>query len=379
MNKEQAKELLDKYNKGLANAEEKLLLENWYLQESGTQVFSDENADFLFLKEEIWKGTRQKAGLEGVKKAVKWKPYSRIAAVLALIACCTCLYIKIAQRQQKEKNFIAASKIIAGRNQAILTLADGSKVLLNDAPNGTIAKQAGLTVTKTKDGELVYLTSATTQADAPPAYHRVETPKGGQYQVILPDGTHVWLNAASSLRYPPVFKGSARTVQVTGEAYFEVTKDPKKPFRVESDNQIIEVLGTQFNINAYKDEPRVTTTLLEGSVKILNLKNNATVLLNPGEQSALSSKGLRVTHVDPEQFVAWKNDKFIFTNANIESIMRQVSRWYNVTVEYRGDMSEEKFGGRTSRFSNLAELLEIIELTDHVHFEIEGRRIIVMR
>ena len=211
------------------------------------------------------------------------------------------------------------------------------------------------------------------------AYNTITTPKGGQYQVTLMDGTRVWLNAASSLHYPTVFKGSERSVQLTGEAYFEVAKNSKMPFRVTSNGQVTEVLGTHFNINSYPDEQGTTTTLLEGSVRILNAKSDAAILLKPGQQSGSDASGkIKVANVNPEQFVAWKDGKFIFTNANIESIMRQVSRWYNVEIEYKGDASKEKFGGRTSRFTNVAELLEILELTDHVQFEIEGRRIIVM-
>ncbi|HEY0176147.1 MAG TPA: FecR domain-containing protein, partial [Pedobacter sp.] len=266
-----------------------------------------------------------------------------------------------------------------GGNKAVLTLADGSKISLTDAVNGALAEQAGITVNKTKDGQLIYTVSKIRPGTDSAAYNTIETPKGGQYQVILPDGTSVWLNAASSLRYPAFFTGNERKVQLEGEAYFEVAKNPAMPFRIVSKGQVAEVLGTHFNINSYQDEPGIKTTLLEGSVRVLNSRSHTAVLLKPGQQSNTAIDGTTtLRNVNPEQYVAWKSGKFIFADANIESIMRQVSRWYNVEIEYKGDISKEKFGGRASRFTNVSELLEILELTDQVHFDIHGRRIIVM-
>lgn len=379
MHKEKAKEIIERYNQGLANAEERAWLENWYLQESQKHEFSGKEHDFLHLKEEIWKATKERSGLGTVSAPRQLRLWPRIAAAAILILLGAGLYFYVNPGKSKLKETAIANHIVPGGNKAILTLANGSEISLADAGNGTITKQAGAIVTKTKNGQLLYAGSTPGRGENALAYNTITTPKGGQYQVTLADGTRVWLNAASSLHYPTVFAGTNRTVQLTGEAYFEVAKNPKMPFKVLSNGQITEVLGTHFNINSYQDEPGTTTTLLEGSVNISDPESDVTVLLKPGQQSSSDVNGkIKVTNVNPEQFVAWKDGKFIFTNANIESIMRQVSRWYNVEIEYKGNASKEKFGGRTSRFTNVAELLEILELTDHVQFEIEGRRIIVM-
>jgi transmembrane sensor len=379
MNKEQAKEIIERYNQGQANAEEKAWLDNWYLQESRKHQFSAQESDFLHLKEEIWKATKERSGLGSGYAAKKISLWPRIAAAVALILFGAGMYFYMEPGKPRLKDIAMANHIVPGGNKAILTLANGSEISLTDAVNGTITRQAGTTVTKTKNGQLLYAGLNSAQGESALAYNTITTPKGGQYQITLVDGTRVWLNASSSLHYPTVFNGAERKVQLTGEAYFEVAKNPKMPFRVMSNGQVTEVLGTHFNINSYQDEPGTTITLLEGSVRVLDPKSEAAVMLKPGQQSSSEAGGrIKVANVNPEQFVAWKDGKFVFTNANIESIMRQVSRWYNVEIEYKGSASKEKFGGRTSRFTNVAELLEILELTDHVQFEIEGRRIIVM-
>lgn len=378
MNRDQARELIERYNQGLANAEEKAWIENWYLDESRKQESPDEGNNFLHLKDKIWVNTLERSGLTIKPAAKRFSLWPRIAAAaVILILFGASLYFYIGPGKPELKDVAMANHIVPGGNKAILTLANGSEISLTDALNGTITKQAGATVTKTSNGQLLYAGSEPGKNVV--AYNTITTPRGGQYRVTLVDGTIVWLNASSSLRYPTIFDGRERKVQLTGEAYFEVAKDPKMPFRIINNGQVTEVLGTHFNINSYPDEPGTTTTLLEGSVKVLNPKSDAVVLLKPGQQSSSDASGeIKVANVNPEQFVAWKDGKFIFANANIESIMRQVSRWYNVEIVYKGDASKEKFGGRTSRFANVAELLEILELTDNVQFEIEGRRIIVM-
>ncbi len=262
-----------------------------------------------------------------------------------------------------------------GSNKATLTLSNGTVINLDEADNGVISKQGNVTVGKTGDGKLVYQVKSA--AGQPLVYNTVSTPKGGTYQVVLPDGTHVWLNAASTLRFPSVFSGAERKVELTGEAYFEVTKNKKKPFRVSANNMGIEVLGTHFNVNAYDDEEQIKTTLLEGAVRLSSGNNHR--LLKPGQQARLGKTSrFSIAEVNVEEAIAWKKGYFIFDNENIESIMRKVSRWYDVDVSYQGKVDQGRYGGTVSRFDSVEGVLKSLELTGSVHFRMEGRRIIVM-
>jgi transmembrane sensor len=273
--------------------------------------------------------------------------------------------------------------IAPGGNKALLTLANGSKITLDDATTGELAKQSGVKITKAGNGQLVYTienTSSNSTASTQLAYNTIETPKGGQYQVDLPDGSKVWLNAGSLLRYPINFNGNVRKVELTGEAYFEVAKNTNKPFRVVSNKQVVEVLGTHFNISSYIDEASVKTTLLEGSVKVLSIGSNQSKLLKPGEQSNINylNNTFSVQAVNTEEAVAWKNGYFLFVDEDMKSIMSKFARWYNVDVEYLGNVDNLRFGGMVSRSKDLAQALKIIEQTGNVKTKIEGRRVIIM-
>jgi transmembrane sensor len=193
----------------------------------------------------------------------------------------------------------------------------------------------------------------------------------------LPDGSKVWLNSASTLRFPALFSGNTREVELNGEAYFDVAKNPNKPFKVITKDQIVEVLGTQFNINSYSDEETFKTTLIEGSVKIIY--KDRVVLLSPGQQFQPSMKSSKVIEADTEEVTAWKNGYFLFKDEDIQSIMRKVSRWYNVDVNYSGNIPDVGFGGNISRSKDINEVLNVLQLTNAVHFKVEGRRITVMR
>lgn len=261
-----------------------------------------------------------------------------------------------------------------GSNKAILTLQDGSTIVLNDAKNGTLAKQGNTSVVKLANGGVMYNeTSAPTNKVL---CNTMTTPRGGRYKLTLPDGTDVWLNSASSITYPTAFVGKERKVTITGEAYFEVAKDKTKPFFVQSGNQKIEVLGTHFNVMAYADEQLMKTTLLEGSVKIT--ARDKISILKPGEQAILSKEG--VVEIKPaviEEAIAWKNGYFKFNRVDIKYIMRQLSRWYDVDVVYDGNMPADEFVGKIGRSENITQVLRLLEL-EHVHFKIEGKKITVL-
>jgi len=263
-----------------------------------------------------------------------------------------------------------------GGNKALLTLADGTIINLDDAQNGLLAQQGASAVRKDQAGQLVYTPGAGKTEASAAAMNTVATPRGGQYQLELPDGSKVWLNAASSLRFPTVFTGRERRVELTGEAYFEVAKNKQMPFKVSVGATEVAVLGTHFNVMAYADEPSLTTTLLEGAVQVSSGMHHA--LLRPGQQARRQVGGtIAVADVDPQNAVAWKNGQFIFNDESIESIMRQISRWYDVEVEFQGAMAGKEFNGAVSRFDNASQVLHMLELTGAIHFKTQGHRIIV--
>ncbi|MGV3509862.1 MAG: FecR family protein, partial [Sphingobacteriaceae bacterium] len=230
-------------------------------------------------------------------------------------------------------------------------------------------------IIKSDNGQLQYL-SLNSDNKQEVLYNTLSIPRGGQYKVVLPDGTQVWLNAASSLKYPTAFNGNERVVQLEGEAYFEVAKNAAQPFRVEVKDVKVTVLGTHFNINGYTDEAHIKTTLLEGSVKIS--KGPVQQLLHPGEQAITGkSSTIEVVKANSDEVLAWKNGYFNFHRSNLQEVMRQLSRWYDVDIKYEGKVPDREFGGEISRNSKASEVLKILELSD-VHFRIEGEHIIVM-
>ncbi len=313
-----------------------------------------------------------------------WYQLGVAASILLLIVTSLFFYTnrtpvnKLALKVVESKK---AAVILPGDNKAILTLSDGTKIILEDAKNGILANQAGVSIQKTSDGELLYSFSnsanSVTQAEDNILYNKIETPIGGKYQVNLPDGSKVWLNSSSSLRFSALFNGHTREVELSGEAYFDVSKNKGKPFRVITKDQIVEVLGTQFNINSYSDEGPIKTTLIEGSVKIIY--KDKVVLLSPGQQFQPKELVSAVVEADTEEVVAWKDGYFVFKNEDIKSIMRKLSRWYNVEVSYSGNIPEVGFGGNISRSKDISEVLDVLQLTNAIHFKVEGRRITVMR
>jgi transmembrane sensor len=271
-----------------------------------------------------------------------------------------------------------------GRDAAVLTLADGRTIIL-DSANGTISQQGGATVINL-NGQVSY---ANTSKDKPLAvvYNKVSTARGNQYQLILADGSKVWLNSASSLRFPTSFTGDRREVELDGEGYFEIAKNAAKPFHVKTQTQDVEVLGTHFNVNAYNDESSVKTTLLEGSVKVRQwsmvngqMKTGNEALLVPGEQAVLKgSSPFTIDHSpDIDQVMAWKYGWFEFEKTDIKTIMRQISRWYDVDIRYETKTDNETYGGRISRNLNLSNILKMLE-NYGVHFKLEGKTLTVIR
>jgi ferric-dicitrate binding protein FerR (iron transport regulator) len=267
-----------------------------------------------------------------------------------------------------------------GGNKAVLTLANGRKIALDDVEAGNLAMQAGTRVTKSAGGEVIYEAAppANGKGAAGTVFNTISTPRGGQFQVRLPDGTRVWLNAASSLRFPAVFEGPHRKVELTGEGYFEVVKDEKRPFRVESAGQNIQVLGTHFNVNAYGDDGVVRTTLVEGSVQVNSQQGN--MLLAPGEQSQLNTQSgaMRKVKADLEQALAWRNGNFLFNDTYLPDIMSQLSRWYDVEAAGK-DFPRIRYNGGIPRSMQLSDVLKMLEETGNVKFQLVNNTITIRR
>ena len=273
--------------------------------------------------------------------------------------------------------------IIPGSNKATLTLADNTSISLDDAKDGVLGQQGNTQLIKHKDGQLSYQTAANykQRAASEPVYNLLTTPRGGQYQLVLPDGSKVWLNAASRLKYPTSFSGKERVVELQGEAYFEIVHNPSMPFKVSLSSAKgampahVEVLGTHFNIKAYPDEPATHTTLLEGSVKVH--KGNAASLLRPGQQARWNDNtDISVTTADIEEVIAWKNGLFKFDEATIGDVMRQLARWYDVEVVYINGIPRDLFQGEIYRNVNVSKVLKVLEASG-VHFTVEGKKILV--
>lgn len=301
-----------------------------------------------------------------------WKKMAAAAAVLLIISVPSYLYVTRI-RQQAPVYVTYKGDIGPGSHKAVLTLSDGSKLVLNEKKNGELARQQGVKVTKTADGKLCYQVMGNT-AGSGLSYNTIVTPAGGQYQVILPDGTKVWLNALSSLKYPTSFASQpARKVFLSGEAYFEVAKvkqnDTRVPFIVSLKGEEVKVLGTHFNINSYPDEPGITTTLLEGSVSV-SRSGVFDQLLKPGEQ-ALVNTGISVREVDTTAVVAWKNGLFKFEKAGLTTMMNQLSRWYDVDIAYEGKVPKSTFSGELYRNTRVNKILLILNLS-HIDYRIEA-------
>ncbi|MDO7743048.1 MAG: FecR family protein [Pedobacter sp.] len=372
MQKKNAQDLLQNYAAGLCNEEEKAIIEGWYLCMPEDGRYPDHH-EIENSKSEVWKS------LPLNKAKVIRLNFIRNLSIAATFLIClgTAFYFYISKTNAGlPQNTI--HDIAPGGNKATLILADGKKIALDDTSTGKIAEQSGLIVTKTADGQLLFQIKEVKSIN-PLAYNSIITPKGGQYQVQLPDGTKVWLNTASSLKFPTAFAAKERSVILNGEAYFEVAKNPERPFMVNTPEQKVVVLGTHFNINSYPDEQGTKTTLFEGVVKVIPNRLLSSKILKPGEQSILKEDKLHVEVVDMEEILAWKNGLFVFNNESLESIMRKISRWYNVDIEYAADaIKSEPFGGSISRFGNVSQILHMLEITGHVRFKILPNRILVM-
>jgi len=377
-------DLIEKYQAGTATPEEKNTLNAWYRSFDDTEAAIQTNEKLTEeqlaerIRNRMLRSIEQEQTLTVLRPRRKWQ-LPAAAILLFLIAGVYFILFKLPKKDSTTATTSNLTNDIApGGNKALLTLSDGSTIVLDNVSNGTVVQEGNIKVEKLNNGLLAYnIHGKRLTENDKEFYNTITTPRGGQYQVTLSDGTKVWLNAASSIRFPVVFTGNERKVEITGEAYFEVVKNTGTPFKVSAGSSQVEVMGTHFNVNSYDDEATIKTTLLEGLVKV-SVNNQLAKFLRPGQQSGISKDG-KITvldNADTEEAIAWINGRFQYKSADIKAILRQISRWYDVDIEYRGNV-DIHFTGQLPRNQNVSGIFEKLALTGEVNFKIEGRKIIV--
>ena len=386
--------MLDRYLKNQANTKEKEKLDEFFEENSNSIEASKSIENVSKLEDKIFNYIQF-----GIKEQVKKEstlnrmPYLQVAAsILVIFLFSTTIYFYRSSLASKSQLPIAQSVAKLedkqpAKNIAILTLGNNSQIVLDEASSGEIAQEGGVSILKTDKGELVYKIRNSNKLSTNDLnkYNTISTPMGGKFKVILPDGSLVLLNAASTLKYPVHFDEKVRKVSFTGEAYFEIAKleDKRKkrvPFFVYSNDQIVEVLGTHFNINSYDNEEYSKTTLLEGSVKITNEKSAATAkILKPGQQAVIKRGDVqtKIMIADEAQALAWKDGYFLFKNTNIKDVVNELERWYNVDIQYEDEMEFENITGYISRNVKISSVLKMLQLSGIVNYEISGSKIII--
>lgn len=349
--REKIKKLFDRYRQGRCTPEEQARLHAWLNQYAREEAGGLDELSGPYGARSVGQG----------KRWLRWPPY---AAAIAAVALVTFWYVDGdggVGDSVVETVSVPDDDVAPGGNRATLTLADGREIFLNESQSGIVMGDERI-LYQEGDEELANLDR---EAAAPLV---LSTPKGGTYQITLSDGTAVWLNAASTLTYPSRFEGNTRTVTLSGEGYFEVTKDERKPFRVMSEGQQVEVLGTAFNVSAYPDDPETKTTLVTGAVRLGGVGND--VKLAPGQQGIMAGNEIRVETVDVDTYTGWKNNEFVFNGIELHEAMKQLGRWYDVEVVYEGKIPSKQFYGSFSRSLTLGETLNILKQA-RVNFSVQ--------
>lgn len=383
MNQTELKGLLEKYINGTCSKEETVLLESWYLSKSKQDKWTLKDDDELYLyRKLIWENVQQNTGIsQKLKNRRSYQLWSKIlvAASIVCVLSVGSYYMFYENPKEQISQNSVKNDLLPGGDKAVLVLSNGKQISLGSAQNGIIAKEENTLVQKNGSNVLSYKESAQySDNKGQPVYNTIRTPNGGQWPIIeLPDGTKAILDAGSSISFPVSFN-QERKVTITGQVYFQVVHNSNKPFRVAVNGVTIEDIGTEFNVNAYNDEPLVKTTLIEGSISVV--KKAQKMVLKPGQQ-AITEPGtdrIRSREVNIEEVVAWKNGLFQFNHTHIDVVMRQIARWYDVEIVYKDDVSNVSFSGNLSRNLKASRLLEMMSVTG-LHFKIENKKIIVMR
>ena len=389
MRQVEIRKLVKKYLHDTATKEETEKLFQWYRSEMNADsnwdldAFEDEEDLKLFILSKI-----DASDLIEKQAPVYRKFYYLVSAASLAIFMAIGLYFfnnnnqtYVSPTSVKKVVKQKAIDIQPGTNKAILTLSNGKKIILDDSQNEVVINDGAIKVHKNAKGIIEYTLNRlgkeqNEKTEVQTGYNTIQTPIGGKFQLTLADGSKVWLNSASSLRFPVYFSGDNRTVELKGEAYFEVAKSQNKKFTVRSGNQTVEVLGTHFNINAYSDEPVITTTLIEGAIRVVELNTQKFQILKPGEQSKVHND-IKIQKKDTQADIAWKDGYFYFENSSIETVMRQLGRWYGITARYESVLPQQHFEGAISTNLTLLEVLEILQKSN-VHFSLEGKEVVVM-
>lgn len=364
MEEDKLKALLNKYQLNQCSEEEKRWIETWY-----NNISRNSKPD---LPQKAIEADLQNIydSLPPLKKSRFGNPLLlRIAAsVFFIFSLSIGLYLyqnQVPNHDRQTQRSSNKSKGNLSQNGSYLTLDDNTRINLDNAAIGIIAEHKGIIIKKIKEGVIEYKKGDNGSKNIETPINIISTARGSQYQIILSDGTKVWLNALSSFKFPTSFAGKTREVEITGEGYFEVAKNKVQPFKVKTDHQLVEVLGTHFNINSYVDEPITETTLLEGSIKVIELKSKSSLLLKPGEQSIIEDhKITKINPVNASYAIHWKSGLFQFDNSNIQHVMRQLSRWYDVDFEFEGKIPDTKLWGEVHRNETAEKALEIISYFD---------------
>jgi ferric-dicitrate binding protein FerR (iron transport regulator) len=390
MEEKQLTSLIEKYLSGEATETEKALVEKWYenLESSAGKLKLEETRDIdasekrslveLQGKIQLRKRLAEVSTREAHTSMLSGRTRIWLAAavVALLVASATLLVFNHSPTSERltVTGQLTQADVPPGGNKAVLTLSNGATITLDSLQNGLVSVQGKTRIVKQNSGQLAYQTAGIDPKK--PLYNTITTPRGGYFEVVLPDGSHVWLNAASSIRFPAAFPDGAREVQVTGEAYFEIARKSDRPFRVRVNKMTITVLGTHFDVMAYQDETAIRTTLVEGSVRIT--QGDAAMTLTAGQQLSLNQMGdmKLMTSAEINKVIAWKNHLFWFENDDIQTIMRQLARWYNVAVEIKGTIPGH-FTGSLPRNVPVSKVFEVLQQTGSIHYKIEPGRIIV--
>lgn len=366
--------LIQKYLNGQCSQEEKALVESWLIAELRQDAPTLTKEEILASDLRMQESMQRYLDAGSVKRLSLWPRYAAAVAVLLILGA-GIFWFNTKTDNGDPQSIQASTDVLPGRQGATLTLANGKKIRLSDAVNGQLASEAGVVVTKSADGQLLYEVKDPGQDRN--KVNVLSTSKGETYQVKLSDGSIVWLNSASSLEYHSSFAGSKeRVVKLTGEAFFEVAKDKSRPFIVQAGDQQVQVLGTQFNVNSYKDEPAIATTLVEGSVKVSS--DNGQCLIKPGQQVINDGVSMSLQKIDATLVTDWKDGDFNLDEVELKTALRKIARWYDVEVVYDPAIPNDiRVVGLISRKRKLSSVLEVIHSSAQVNFKIDGRKIYV--
>lgn len=379
-------ELLLAYLRDDISEEEMIRLQGWLDENERHQKLLDELRDKEVLQQEIgayasfdtsrrWIQLKEEMDKTSRKRRLLLRVWKSVAAVFVVAVAGGLLYWQITDSARPVEEQVLVAQIRPGETQAVLITGKGQQLLLQGLKDTCLDITGNETLKISKDGSLEYSLSALSRM---PEWHTLQVPRGGEYKIVLDDGTEIWLNSASELKYPAHFVGNERRVCLVGEAYFQVARNEAAPFIVETRDMDVKVLGTSFNVSAYEDEENSHATLVEGRVEVDDKVNGEKVTLTPGEQALLQGKEMVVREVNTKLYSMWRLDRFTFASEDMEGVIRKLSRWYNVNFFFsNSSMKQKRFTGSLPKYSDISQVLKMIEMTTDIKFQVKGNTIII--